>query len=332
MKVFLAAAVACLGACNAILGIGDPEIVGASSDAAGVAHKDAASDHTLDVGGEDARHDRGTSSGGDAASDGGGPTDAGSGTGSSGTGSGSGVKDAMALSDAGPYAAAVLEDTPIAYWRFDDMAAPMTALDSTGHGHTLSITGTYTTGVPGALKSTPNLAFLLDGMTSRLLNTSFPEFVGTAPYTLEGWIKPTESMDAELGDTMFRELFQRAAFPLDGGREGYGLFLAGGMMGLERYVDGVDEHVETTAPPTGTFTYVVGVYDGTMLILYVNGTGVGSQPDLGAAAATGVAIDVGCNTYAGHGVIEGVIDEFAIYDYALSPARIAAHFAAASEL
>jgi hypothetical protein len=104
-------------------------------------------------------------------------------------------------------------------------------------------------------------------------------------------------------------------------------------MYFERYVAGAYHRVGTLAPPPGTFTYVVGVYDGTALSLFVNGSEIGSpQPDSRDTIATGIPLHVGSDVPNGKNVFEGVVDEFAVYDYALLPARIAAHFAAASML
>jgi large repetitive protein len=227
--------------------------------------------------------------------------------------------------DTAPYPAAVLEDAPIAYWRFNETSGTQ-AFDETGHGHTLTVSGNITMGVPGALALGPNLAFQLDGMTSGLTSDhEFTEFVGRAPYSLEAWIKP-----AAPSDPIFRQIFQRAVYPPDA-RAGYGVWIREGGLGFERYVDNVQHFVSAAAPTVGTFTHIVGTYDGRQLILYVNGMQTADSPYMDArdAAATGVPLRIGYNGEPQIGVINGVLDEVAVYGSALPSARVKAHYAAA---
>lgn len=87
------------------------------------------------------------------------------------------------------YAATVLSDGPIAYWRLDDTTTA-TAKDSSGYGHDGSYQGGVTlgaTGIPGDVDK----AVYFDG--SGEMTVTLPglfDFAGNAPYSVELWAKP----------------------------------------------------------------------------------------------------------------------------------------------
>ena len=89
-----------------------------------------------------------------------------------------------------------------------------------------------------------------------------------------------------------------------------------------------------TAPPVGTTFHVVGVFDGTDVILYVDGVEVASTA-LGAATAitNSLPITIGASSLGlsprDH-IFDGSIDEVAIYESALTEEQIAEHFVANS--
>jgi len=93
-----------------------------------------------------------------------------------------------------------------------------------------------------------------------------------------------------------------------------------------------------TTPPAGTTFHVVGVFDGTDAILYVDGAEVARTALLSPAAPTttntntlpitiGASSDPTTTTPRGH-FFDGTIDEVAIYESALSATQIEAHYLA----
>ena len=90
------------------------------------------------------------------------------------------------------YAAAVLADEPLAYFRFDEAGGTL-AWSAVG-----SVTGTYegtfAFGAPGAVgDGNPSVTF--DGVTTRIpVGDVFP-FDGLAPYALEMWVRPSSIND-----------------------------------------------------------------------------------------------------------------------------------------
>lgn len=76
-----------------------------------------------------------------------------------------------------------------------------------------------------------------------------------------------------------------------------------------------------------TTYHVVATHDGTTMVLYVNGEQVGSVAFTGAPDTNTVPWNIGRHDN-GTEALSGVIDNVAIYDTALSAARVAAHYAA----
>ncbi len=97
--------------------------------------------------------------------------------------------------------------------------------------------------------------------------------------------------------------------------------------GIERWVDGtLDCHTHNTTPfPTGAFTHVAITFDGSSLRLFINGSEMGNgtcdapMVDQQGRFRWGAASSGGSALF-------GVMDELAIYDAALSPVRIVAHY------
>lgn len=83
------------------------------------------------------------------------------------------------------YRAEVLSDSPIAYWRLNELSG-LTAADSSGNGHNATYLNGITLGVPGLLAGDPDTAVELDGTTGRIDSNSF--FLNTTTgITVEVW-------------------------------------------------------------------------------------------------------------------------------------------------
>jgi len=232
--------------------------------------------------------------------------------------------DADADADAGAtsYRAAVLADKPIAYLRFGESSGA-TARDETGNGNTAAVRGAVVWGVPGALAGDKDTAVRLDGNTSVVDLGGAIDFSGTSPFSLELWFN-VATVDLSYRFLVVKD--DRAA----SGREEWGIVLhkVDGLY-FERYVAGGGRGAGTAAAPyLGRWVYAVATYDGSRINLFVEGVAVDSSPDPRPQPAKSVPLHVGAG-FPNGGVVDGSIDELAIYDHALSPARIKAHFDAA---
>lgn len=86
------------------------------------------------------------------------------------------------------------------------------------------------------------------------------------------------------------------------------------------------------AAPVGSWSHVVGVWDGSVARLYVNGLDTGAVAGgsgVYAANGPGINLSIGTNPV-GDSPYDGLVDETAFYDTALGADRVLAHFLAAA--
>jgi len=220
----------------------------------------------------------------------------------------------------------VLADTPIAYWRLGD-AAGSTVADSSGHGLSLTVNAPLSFGQPGALFCDTDKAM------------KFANADG-------GWLGHPRTTALEPPTAMSFELWMmQTGAPSDYEKPlwyGDASKLPWGSWGLQRdatspgkfaflvATNGTTNWLTTLGIKNkDTWYHVVATYDGTAQRVYVNGVLDVQNPATGAitypADAFGAAVG-GC--YGACSVFTGSIDEVAVYDKALTAARVAAHYAA----
>jgi len=220
-----------------------------------------------------------------------------------------------------PYVVAVLEDQPVAYWRFGESSGT-TAHDASGNGNDAVYDGAVTLGGPGAIAGDPDTAAGFDGATAFVDAADRFAFGGTQPFSLEAWVNPT-SVATYLG------IASRKDATTGPPSEGYLLFVGPnvGPIGFQRLDATNLSTVSSTSTPTpGTYTYVVATFDGVDMNVYVNGdlqsTQTGSFTIAGAMSHFVVAAEAG-----GTGnFFSGTIDEPAVYDHPLPGDRVKTHW------
>lgn len=236
--------------------------------------------------------------------------------GSTGTSSTSGTPSGSSTTD--PYYDAVMADGPIAYFRFADPTGPSC------HNEIVesSISATYpTAGVTRAVSGIrpENAAVRFDDESAELLVFGGLDFPGDVPFTLEAWVRIDD-----LANTQSLYYHRNAGSPT------HGTWLTkwdGDLLRTEVWNDGTNLFYTLSYTPMLQDTWlhvVVRHVQGDRDYLYVNNAeGEGGQ------VVPGVRGVVEPNfRWAG---FVGVLDEFAVYDAALSPSRIAAHFVARSQ-
>ncbi|MBX3190868.1 MAG: LamG domain-containing protein [Labilithrix sp.] len=221
------------------------------------------------------------------------------------------------------YGAAVRADAPVLWLRFEEASGPA-AIDSAG-----GLDGAYSSsgvsfGRAGAMAGSRAVRF--DGATGRLtLGTRHP-FTGTASFSLELWVN-TESVDDNV-----RRLLVRGVG--DGAGTGYGIqsssAATGGLLFYRRTSGG---ETYALAPPlvVGQWTHVVVTFaQSDRARIYTNGVEQGDGNPLGLLADPSESVlTVGDAPGGLFYKWLGALDEVAIYDKALTPQRIKAHFDAA---
>jgi Tol biopolymer transport system component len=135
--------------------------------------------------------------------------------------------------------------------------------------------------------------------------------------TIEAWVK-LDSMPPRI--ERFVSIWgEKAVLRYDGGN-------GPGQLHFYMVIDGVGRHIRVNnVLLTGIFYHVAGTYDGSVMRLYLDGIEVGN---LAAAGSVTTGSSVGLSSSAEP--LDGLLDEIAIYDRALSSAEIQAIYIAGS--
>jgi hypothetical protein len=235
-------------------------------------------------------------------------------------------------SDAVPrsYPAAVLEDQPIAYYRMGASGGTVAA-DASGSARDGEFTvagGTLGFGRAGAIVGDPDTAVQMIGTgnsppaTQAAMNLPPEAFAFAGDFSIEGWILPGgPSPDG------FRNLFVMwEDYMVRGFRTGWkDDYLLVCWTSQSGEVTNSDIYA-TTPMVQGAWNHVVITRSAADIAIYLDGQQVGLGP-LALLPPTATSTN-------GLGSVNGmptdaVFDELAVYDRALSPDRVAIHFAAA---
>jgi hypothetical protein len=212
------------------------------------------------------------------------------------------------LGDREGYAQAVLSDGPAAYWRLEE-ASGTSAADTTAGAHTLTLPASdITYRVDGALADGTK-GYALSGAQARATLTALA--IGTTA-TIEFWIRPSS------GATAYTQVIGTS-----GG--GAGLYVNNSTMKLNLQVGGggAGDRFNTTALTAGALYHVLISIAAGAATFYVNGVADGT-----AAGWPGISADSLFNVGAGGAALAcTLIDEIAIYGYALSAQQAANHYA-----
>ncbi len=203
-------------------------------------------------------------------------------------------------------------------------SAENTAVDSAGGNNgTLFNGANYVAGQMGQ-------AFSLDGINDRINVADSPSLKLTQSLTIEGWIKVNAAPTLQGAIILFRGDDR-------GGLDPYQLSLQPGAA-LKFQVQSLTETASVSTPvPIGQFVHVAATLDhryDTMSI-YLNGTlmsqittAVRPFGDLDLASNPGIGIGShgGYPTTPHNFLFNGLIDELKVYDHALAPDLVLAHF------
>lgn len=210
------------------------------------------------------------------------------------------------------------------YWRLDDQST--TARDSGSQNNSGTYTSSSMLGAPGALQSTtrPSGAFVAASSQSVNIGNNLYNFAALAPFSVEAWVK----LSSTHGSVNRRILSYEGS---TGGTQGWILAVQNTTNKIEfdRFLNGAkDSAVSATALPIGTWVHVVATYDGTNMEVFFNGwSSSGPVPSAKSVSSFTASFRIGCASGGGSN-FDGNLDEVAVYNAALSPATIAAHYAA----
>jgi hypothetical protein len=220
----------------------------------------------------------------------------------------------------GPYPAQVLADNPVGYWRLDDASGASVA-DASGHG----LSGSINDGVtrqPGGALTDGDASMTFDGNTGRVRVAPDAQLSIASGLTMEAWIKTSDAgrsqrivgkggaftqWDMFLTDT--GQLLSWLLFNTDA------VYEYGYMMGTATLNDGLWHHVVVT-------------WDGATVSQYVDAALDGTTPFAGPLNIDPSApLFIGIDPFGYQ--MRGSLDEVAVYDHALTPEQVSAHYALA---
>jgi hypothetical protein len=215
------------------------------------------------------------------------------------------------------YAEVVRFDAPSSYWRFGDRTR--IARDETGRADAAYSPG-VSLGAVGALAGDRDDAAAFDGKSGFAASPDVYTFLGTHPFTIEVWIAPAEG-----GLPTQRVCNHRYGSP----HTGWLLFLDAAKNAVfERWSNEAVLGRVSAPLALGRFSYVVVVYDGTELSLWVDGARRDAVHDEHPIDGFAAPLVWGAASTMVIDFFSGRLDEGAVYDHALAPGRIAAHWIA----
>ena len=247
---------------------------------------------------------------------------------------------AVARSGMADYSNTVMSFNPVMYYRLNeatfvpsDVATNLGSLGATA-------TGIYTDGAShpttGALvASTDTAALFPDAAGNRVRIPYHPSLaVRSAPYTVEFWANPT-ALSSTDSSTMCPVAFAQFGDPPGNGssRSGW-LFYQNGSTGwtFRTYGDGSAGYNATVSQTVtaGQWYHIVGVWDGSTAILYVNGQQAATiaAPTFSPVTNGIIPMTIGARAdgQLGYFRYNGSVDEVAYYNSALSASVILSHY------
>lgn len=235
------------------------------------------------------------------------------------------------------YQRAVLSDRPTSYWPLVTTSGtgnPWQSIAGAGNILTPESSPTNVSALiqngGGVVGDTQARSF--DGVDDALDSPDVVEYgFGAGPYSLEAWVKFTA-----LPTTGNRMDVLSLGGDIYAGRGRIGVMNAGAgarwSFGAAYQTDPVlidaEPGIDTPVPVTGTTYHIVGTWTGQRARFYVNGVKVVdvAYNITNPKPFTGLGVKIGRYWHFATAFVNGVIDEPAVYGYALSDAQVLAHY------
>ena len=210
---------------------------------------------------------------------------------------------------------------PVGYWAFNEGSGTV-ALDSSGNGNN----GTLLNG-PAWVAGESGDALQLDGVAAYARVPDNAVLDPTAAVSVSAWVQLStngtyqtvlEKLAAEGSNTYPFCDYGLVAVDVGGGYHARVSVTSGGNF---NYVD------STAIISYGAWHLLTGVYDGSVLTVYVDGAASGTLATSGSVRAGGQALYIGHNGAGGDG-LKGIVDDVRVYNRALSAAEVSSLFTA----
>ena len=220
------------------------------------------------------------------------------------------------------YAQEVLADSPVAYWRLGE-ASGTTAFDEVG-GYDGTYTGSPTLGATGLIAGDSDTAMSLASATDDGVTIpNHADLMPTTAISVEAWftVDAANSGNSRIVAADQASTTQTYHLLLNSSRNFSWRVKSGGTW------YGGDFDGDSPTADGSTIYHMVGTYDGSYVRLYING--VAQTTTYAATGPLNVAtadLELGFKSTQPDSDFAGTLDEVAIYDAALSAARIEAHY------
>lgn len=232
------------------------------------------------------------------------------------------------------YPTTILGDHPAAYYRLEDSPGSGNAADATGNGfdgtynYDLDVNGNVDypkLGQPGIDTNSILFHVYTDTNAEAHSSTIQVPFSSTlnpqGPFSVEFWARPTS--DANTYEIPVGNFGGWAS-----GGSGWHFYQSPGAPGSWIWtVPSTGQFIQTVPVIKNQWAHIVGVFDGTSLIFYVNGVATATVSGSGYIANTVNALYIGGDPPTGWGNWEGYVDEVAIYTNALTASQVTNHYA-----
>src|SRR6185312_10400706 len=216
------------------------------------------------------------------------------------------------------YLDAVIADAPLRYYRMDE-ASGTVARDAMFSGNNGTYTGTPTLGVAGALTSDPqsDTAITLNGTTDYVTAGGAGLPTGNATHALDAWVKIAGNPAS-------------TAFVLtlgDGNTAGHFSSIQLTTASKVQWSNGTNTVTSASAISFNSWHHVGMTYDGTTVILEVDGAQVGTATPTNTLSMPTNAVMIGARfTSVATAFLTGSIDECAVYGTNIGLSRLSAHY------
>ncbi len=201
---------------------------------------------------------------------------------------------------------------PLAAYGFSEGSGATTA-DSSGNGHTLTITG-------ASWEPSGHSGSALTNSTNTVGATT-ASFTNTSHLTLMAWVKP---LDLTADTTHFVAGFMQSGGSTDAALFTQRAFNTHNVLQADLRITGGIVAITGPALTVGTWSHVAVTYDGTTIILYKDGTQVSTFPITGTVDTGSPFYVAGANAAAGFDAPDLTVDDTRVFNVALTQAEVAA--------
>jgi len=238
----------------------------------------------------------------------------------------------------GTYATALLALNPVAYWQLNETNLPPAAnvvsnvgsLGFPGNGFPLDAVVQGATGIVKGCYTFSNPGLIDHYLGSRVVVNHNAAFNPAGPFSVEFWAKPRQYV------TNFACAVSSIDETQNGAESRFGWILYEGDTNQRLFrvgnAGGYVAELHGGSVQSNVWQHVAGVYDGTNVTLYLNGTNaVGPTAASGYRPNTNEAVPLCLGaTSLGTYTFDGSLDELAFYTNALSSNTVSAHYHAAT--